>query len=85
MRCLPAPSLKECRGLWEYGKASETERSKSSQHVAETKVLEQHAIQYHNQLKAIENPKVIYFDGAHFVTAEVREKAYNFINKHLKQ
>jgi len=75
------------RGLLEHGKASEAERSKSSQHVAETKAIEHYAKQRYSQLNASENLKAIYFDeggGNHAFPSKVRQQAYQWLDNYLK-
>ncbi|MFB0525819.1 MAG: alpha/beta hydrolase family protein [Phycisphaerae bacterium] len=82
----PRPFLMT-RGKWECGKANEAERSYSSQHVTETKDIEDYVKQRYNQLNASENLKAIYFDeggGNHAFPSKVRQQAYQWLDNYLK-
>lgn len=83
----PRPFLMT-RGLWEYGKASDTEQNKSRKHVAETETIERYVRQRYSQLNASDNLKVIYFDengGNHDFPPKVKQQAYLWLDSYLKK
>jgi len=67
------------RGLHER----ETEEG-SAQHVAETKTVEAYAAQRYAKVGAAEMLKVVYFEGGHAFPPEIREQAYEWLDRHLK-
>lgn len=65
----------------------EPERNYSSQHVAETKDIEDYAKRRYSQLSTSENLKAIYLDeggGNHAFPPKVRQQAYLWLDSHLK-
>ena len=71
------------RGLWEHGKENEIEKKLSNEHVAKTKKIENYIRERYKELNADDKLHPIYFDGAHVFPADVRKRAYNFIDQYL--
>ena len=71
------------RGLWEHGKENEIEKKLSNKHVAKTKKIENYVRERYKELNADDKLHPIYFDGAHVFPADVRKRAYNFIDQYL--
>ena len=57
----------------------------SKKHVQETKAIENYVRAYYKKLNSSDNLKTIYFDGGHTFPSEIREKAYNWLDKYLKR
>ena len=82
----PRPVLLS-RGVNEYGTSTSEQKAKSKKHVNSTRNMVAHARKYYEQQGAEDHLKAIYFSeegGKHAFPKEIREIAYNWLDKHLQ-
>ncbi len=76
------------RGLWEYGKENEIQKTESVKHVARTKEIEEYARRRYSAVDADKKFVAIYFEennGYHSFPSGVKQEVYQWLDGYLKK